>query len=101
MEKQRGLTDRIKNYESRQSDTAMTLQMSIDQTSSFNPEISITQYTDRSLLVQHKRSSLDQQSIEHSLQSSQKQSQVHNLYTKLISKDLTHSKEKTQAQLAN
>lgn len=52
LEKQRGLTDRIKNYESRQSETAMTLQMSIDQTSNFNPEVSITQYTDKSLLVQ-------------------------------------------------
>lgn len=51
LEKQKVLTEQIKSYETKQSEAAMTLHMSLDQTSSFNPEISITQYTDKSYAV--------------------------------------------------
>ena len=71
----------------------MTIHMSLDQTSNFNPSISITQHTESQSVTS------PQLSIEASIESSQKQSQVHNLYTKLISRDLQTSKEKTQAQL--
>lgn len=80
MHKQELLTERIMEYKRRQSETAMTLQMSLDKNASlFNP--SITEYS----MSMH-------QSIDSQIESSVKQSQVHSLYKKLITGDLETSK---------
>ena len=43
---------------------------------------------------------INSSTIDLTIDQSQKQEMVHSLYTKLISKDLTTSKDKTQAQLS-
>ena len=44
---------------------------------------------------------INSSTIDLTIDQSQKQEMVHSLYTKLISKDLTTSKDKTQAQLSH
>ena len=65
------------------------MNVSIDNNSIFRPSISITQ-TDSSVM-----GDLTQLSIETVNESNQNQSQVHNLYSKLITNDLNTAKEKT------
>lgn len=69
--------------------------MSFDQ-SLFNPSISINQ-TENSFRGTSNKATARMKSIEASIDSTQKQSQVHNLYAKLIQGDLETSKEKTKA----
>ena len=81
------MTERILTQESKNNQ--MTMNVSIDNNSIFRPSISITQ-TESSVM-----GDLTQLSIETINESNQNQTQVHNLYSKLITNDLNTAKEKT------
>lgn len=94
LSKQKNMTDRICRYEG--TSIQMTT-MSIDkQQSSFNPNVSITQKTDMSTIRVGYQSQMSQPMETSTIEQSQQQSMVHNLYSKLITNDLETAKEKTR-----
>ena len=97
--KQKNLTDRIQAFDAKRFETNATLSMSFDPTSGFNPSISIHGMTENNSSARLSPMKNTTSSIEHTLDRSQQQEQVHTLYTRLIQNDLKTSRQKTQAQL--